>query len=145
MKRSRFSDGQIFTIVKEQEAGAKTADVCRKHGISDATFCKWKAKYGGLEISEALGLKVRRRGGRKREPRHARSDDGAAANPAIVLYQFALHPPDGRYASGLTRVAGNGMSGDVRCCWGLLLESRRRSGDGPDGDHHPDGTPTYLQ
>ena len=53
MKRSRFSDEQIIAIVKEQEAGAKTADVCRKHGISDATFYKWKAKYGGVEVSEA--------------------------------------------------------------------------------------------
>jgi len=53
MKRSRFSDEQIIAIVKEQEAGAKTADVCRTHGISDATFYKWKAKYGGLEIYEA--------------------------------------------------------------------------------------------
>ena len=58
MKRSRFSDEQIIAIVKEQEAGTKTADVCRKHGISDATFSKWKAKYGGLEISEARRLKA---------------------------------------------------------------------------------------
>ncbi|MBB4618680.1 putative transposase [Sphingomonas abaci] len=58
MKRSRFSDEQIIAIVKEQEAGAKTADVCRTHGISDATFYKWKAKYGGLEISEARRLKA---------------------------------------------------------------------------------------
>ena len=58
MKRSRFSDEQIIAIVKEQEAGVKTADVCRKHGISDATFYKWKAKYGGLEISEARRLKA---------------------------------------------------------------------------------------
>lgn len=58
MKRSRFSDEQIIAIVKEQEAGTNTADVCRKHGISDATFYKWKAKYGGLEISEARRLKA---------------------------------------------------------------------------------------
>ncbi|MDR6789956.1 putative transposase [Sphingomonas sp. BE138] len=58
MKRSRFSDEQIIAIVKEQEAGTKTADVCRRHGISDATFYKWKAKYGGLEISEARRLKA---------------------------------------------------------------------------------------
>jgi putative transposase len=58
MKRSRFSDEQIIAIVKEQEAGAKTADVCRKHGISDATFYKWKAKYGGLEVPEARRLKA---------------------------------------------------------------------------------------
>ena len=49
MKRSRFSDEQIIGILKEQESGAVTADVCRRHGISEATFYKWKAKFGGLE------------------------------------------------------------------------------------------------
>jgi len=58
MKRSRFTEEQIIGILKEQEAGAKTADVCRRHGISDATFYKWKAKYGGMEISEAKRLKA---------------------------------------------------------------------------------------
>ena len=58
MKRRRFTEEQIIAILKEQEAGAKTADVCRKHGISDATFYKWKAKYGGLEVSEAKRLKA---------------------------------------------------------------------------------------
>jgi len=58
MKRSRFSEEQIIAILKEQEAGAKTAEVCRRHGISDATFYKWKAKYGGLDVSEAKRLKV---------------------------------------------------------------------------------------
>ena len=47
MKRSRFNEEQIIGILKEQEAGAKTVDVCRKHGISDATFYNWKARYGG--------------------------------------------------------------------------------------------------
>jgi len=58
MKRSRFSEEQIIGILKEQEAGAKTADVCRKHGISGATFYQWKAKYGGLDVSEARRLKA---------------------------------------------------------------------------------------
>ena len=58
MKRSRFSEEQIIGILKEQEAGAATADVCRRHGISSATFYKWKAKYGGLEVSEARRLKA---------------------------------------------------------------------------------------
>ena len=57
MKRSRFSDEQIITIVKEQEAGMATAEVCRRHGVSGATFYKWKAKYGGLEVSEARRLR----------------------------------------------------------------------------------------
>lgn len=58
MKRSRFSEEQIIAILREQEAGAKTADVCRKHGISDATFYKWKARFGGLQPSEARRLRA---------------------------------------------------------------------------------------
>ena len=58
MKRSRFSEEQIIAILKEQESGAKTADVCRKYGVSGATFYKWKARYGGMEVSEAKRLKA---------------------------------------------------------------------------------------
>ena len=58
MKRSRFSEEQIIGILKEQENGQATADVCRHHGISSATFYKWKSKYGGLEVSDARKLKA---------------------------------------------------------------------------------------
>ena len=58
MRPSRFSGEQIIAILREQEAGSTTADVCRTHGISSATFYKWKAKYGGLEVSDARRLKV---------------------------------------------------------------------------------------
>jgi putative transposase len=58
MKRSRFSEEQIIGILKEQEAGIATADVCRKHGISSATFYKFKAKYGGLGVSDAKRLRA---------------------------------------------------------------------------------------
>jgi putative transposase len=57
MKGSRFSEEQVIGILREQEAGAATADVCRKHGISEATFYKWKAKFGGMEVSEARRLR----------------------------------------------------------------------------------------
>jgi putative transposase len=58
MKRSRFSEEQIIAILREQEAGSKTVEVCRRHGVSEATFYKWKAKYGGLEVSDARRLKA---------------------------------------------------------------------------------------
>ena len=57
MKRKRFTEEQIIGVLKEHEAGAKTADLCRKHGISEATFYNWKSKYGGLDVSEARRLK----------------------------------------------------------------------------------------
>jgi putative transposase len=56
--KKRFSESQIIGILKEQESGLKVSELCRKHGISDATFYNWKAKYGGLEVSEAKRLKA---------------------------------------------------------------------------------------
>jgi putative transposase len=57
MKRKRFTEEQIIGVLKEHELGAKTADLCRKHGISEATFYNWKSKFGGMEVSEAKRLK----------------------------------------------------------------------------------------
>ena len=58
MKQSRFTEAQSIGMLKEQESGSPTADVCRRHGISGATFYAWKAKFGGMEVSEAKRLKV---------------------------------------------------------------------------------------
>lgn len=57
MKKTRFTETQIVAILKKQEAGMKTSDICREHGISDATFYNWKAKYGGLQVSDVKKLK----------------------------------------------------------------------------------------
>ena len=58
MRKSRFSEEQIIGILKEHQAGLSAADVCRKHGVSDATFYKWRSRYGGMEVSDARKLKA---------------------------------------------------------------------------------------
>jgi len=58
MKRSRFTEEQIIGILKEHQAGMSAAELCRRHGISDATFYKWRSKYGGMEVSDAKKLKA---------------------------------------------------------------------------------------
>ena len=58
MKRSRFSEEQIIGILKEHQAGLGAKELCRKHGISDATFYKWRSRYGGMEVSDARRLKT---------------------------------------------------------------------------------------
>ena len=57
MKRSRFTEDQIIGVLKEHQAGIPTAELCRKYGISDATFYNWRSRYGGMEVSDARRLK----------------------------------------------------------------------------------------
>jgi putative transposase len=58
MNRSRFSEEQIVAVLKQHELGVKPADLCRKHGVSEATFYNWKSKYGGMDVSEARRLRA---------------------------------------------------------------------------------------
>ena len=58
MKRKRFTEEQIITVLREHEAGAKTGDLARKHGVSEATLYSWKSKYGGMDVSDAKRLKT---------------------------------------------------------------------------------------
>ena len=58
MKKSRFTEDQIIGVLKEHQAGIPTAELCRKHGISEATFYNWRSRYGGMEVSDARRLKA---------------------------------------------------------------------------------------
>lgn len=88
MKRKRFTEEQIIAILKEAEAGAKNQDVCRKHGITETTFYKWRSKFGGMQVSDAKRLKGTGNGKPKAEAvagRSALGQCGAERSPLKKL------------------------------------------------------------
>jgi putative transposase len=81
MKRARFTEEQIIGVLREHEAGARTVDLARKHGVSEATLYNWKTKYGGLEVSEAKAVETARGRERQTEEAFGRADVGCSRAP----------------------------------------------------------------
>jgi putative transposase len=85
MKKSRFSESQIFSILKEAEAGIPVAKLCRKHGMSDASFYKWRAKYGGMDVSMMTRMKELEEENRRLKKMYAESQmDAEILREAMV-------------------------------------------------------------
>jgi putative transposase len=85
MKKSRFSESQIFSILKEAEAGIPVAELCRKHGMSDASFYKWRAKYGGMDVSMMTRMKELEEENRRLKKMYAESQmDAEILREAMV-------------------------------------------------------------
>ena len=100
MRRSRFSEDQIIAILREHEAGMKTAELCRKHGISDATFYTWKAKYGGMTVSETARLRTLEDESRRLKRLLAESMlDVAALKDLLGKNQARLRPGSRRWSA----------------------------------------------
>jgi putative transposase len=84
MRRSRFSEEPFIAVLREHDAGVRTADLCRKHGISDATFYSWKAGYRGMTVSEAARLRTLEDENRHRRPAIMLGHEGVRMNPKRV-------------------------------------------------------------
>ena len=150
MKRSRFSEEQVIAILKEQESGVATADICRRHGISSATFYKWKAKFGGLDVSDARRLRaLEEENARLKAPlgrRHARQRDAEGrrrkkmvtpdAKRAAVAQLCATHEVSQRRAcaalavdrSSVRYVSRRGNDAELRARIRDIAGERRRFG-----------------
>jgi putative transposase len=110
MKRSRFAEEQIIGVLKEHELAAKTADLCRKHGISEATFHNWKSKLGSMDVSEAKRLKALETENSKLKKLLA---DAMLDNAALkdLLSKERWRPPSNERLSRISRVRTRRASG----------------------------------
>ena len=105
MKRSHYTDEQILAIVKEGEAGRKVADLCRTHGISEQTYYRWKAKYGGMELSEMQRLKQLEDENRRLKHIVAEQTLDIQALKAVVAKKWSAPSPGARRWGGCRRAA----------------------------------------
>ncbi len=116
MKRKRFTEEQIIAVLKEHEAGAKTADLARKHGISEATFYNWKAKFGGMDVSEAnsdceivVGQAVKNLRYLDRSHIHEKLSANKDSKIATAVWRNGVRQPDRREILQVLRDAGANM------------------------------------
>jgi len=127
VKRSRFTEEQIIGVLKEHELGAKTADLCRKHGVSQATFFKWKSKFGGMDVSEARRLKALETENSKLKRLLADAMlDNAALKDLLSKMYGPPRPCKGRgSADGTVCINVSGLSRVDRYCGQAMMRSAR--------------------
>ena len=111
MKKSRFSEEQIIGMLKQHESGVKTADICREHGISAATFYQWKSKFGGLEVSEAQRLRALEDENRRLKLLVAELSLGGEALKAVIRKTAGACRSEGRRCVRLGRVPAERTQG----------------------------------
>ena len=123
MRPSRFTEEQIIGMLKEQEAGAATADVCRKHGISSATFYKFKAKYGGMDVSDARRLKTLEDENARLKKLLAEQmlDNAILKDVAAKMYGPPRRCKGFGLLSGAVCVNVSGLSRVSRCCGQAMM------------------------